>query len=126
MFSVRVVDWEHPANNGFLLVSQFSVTGEVYTCRPELVGFVIGLPLVVIESKKPGVPSRAAFDENLTHYKPEIPQPFWSNALLIASNGTNSRVGSLTADWERFFEVRAGQAPSASSARRSRAACRWR
>ena len=69
-----------------------------------MVGFVNGLPLVVIELKKPGVPARAAFDENLTHYKAEIPQLFWFNALLIASNGTDSRVGSLTADWERFFE----------------------
>ena len=101
---LRVIDWEQPANNDFLLVSQFSVTGALYTCRPDLVGFVNGLPLVVIELKKPGVPARAAFDENLTHYKAEIPQLFWFNALLIASNGTDSRVGSLTADWERFFE----------------------
>jgi type I restriction enzyme R subunit len=101
---LRVVDWEHPANNDFLLVSQFSVTGALYTCRPDLVGFVNGLPLVVIELKKPGVPARVAFDENLTHYKQQIPSLFWFNALLIASNGTDSRVGSLTADWERFFE----------------------
>ncbi len=94
---VRVIDWEHPANNDFLVVSQFSVTGALYTCRPDLVGFVNGLPLVVIELKKPGVPARAALDENLTHYKAEIPQLFWFNALLIASNGTDSRVGSLTA-----------------------------
>jgi len=101
---VRVVDWEVPANNDFLLVSQFSVTGALYTCRPDLTAFVNGLPLVVIELKKPGVPARAAFDENLTHYKQQIPALFWYNALLIASNGTDSRVGSLTADWERFFE----------------------
>jgi type I site-specific restriction-modification system R (restriction) subunit len=101
---VRVVDWAHPANNDFLLVSQLSVTGALYTCRPDLVGFVNGLPLVVIELKKPGVPARAAFDENLTHYKQQIPALFWYNALLIASNGTDSRVGSLTADWGRFFE----------------------
>jgi len=101
---LRVVDWDNPANNDFLLVSQFSVTGALYTCRPDLVGFVNGLPLVVIELKKPGVPARAAFDENLTHYKAEIPHLFWFNALLIASNGTDSRVGSLTADWGRFFE----------------------
>jgi type I site-specific restriction-modification system R (restriction) subunit len=101
---VRVIDWETPAANDFLLVSQFSVTGALYTCRPDLVGFVNGLPLVVIELKKPGVPARAAFDENLTHYKQQIPALFWFNALLIASNGTDSRVGSLTADWERFFE----------------------
>ena len=101
---LRVVDWEHPGNNDFLLVSQFSVTGALYTCRPDLVGFVNGLPWVVIELKKPGVPARAAFDENLTHYKQEIPALFWSNALLIASNGTDSRAGSLTADWGRWVE----------------------
>jgi type I restriction enzyme R subunit len=101
---LRVVNWEHPEQNDFLLVSQFSVVGSLYTCRPDLVGFVNGLPWVVIELKKPGVPARAAFDENLTHYKQQIPHLFWFNALLIASNGTDSRVGSLTADWERFFE----------------------
>jgi type I restriction enzyme R subunit len=101
---LRVIDWEHPERNDFLLVSQLSITGQLYTCRPDLVGFVNGLPLVVIELKKPGVPARAAFDENLTHYKREIPSLFWYNALLIASNGTESRVGSLTADWGRFFE----------------------
>ena len=101
---VRVVDWEHPENNDFLLVSQFSVTGALYTCRPDLVGFVNGLPLIVIELKKPGVYARAAFNENLTHYKLQIQSLFCFNALLIASNGTDSHVGSLTADWDRFFE----------------------
>jgi type I restriction enzyme R subunit len=101
---LRVVDWEHPENNDFLLVSQLTVTGPLYTCRPDLVGFVNGLPWVVIELKKPGVPARAAFDENLTHYRQQIPALFWSNALLIASNGTDSRVGSLTADWGRWVE----------------------
>jgi type I restriction enzyme R subunit len=101
---LRVVDWEDPANNDFLLVSQFSVTAALYACRPDLVGFVNGLPWVVIELKKPGVPARAACVENLTHYKQQIPALFWSNALLIASNGTDSRVGSLTADWGRWVE----------------------
>lgn len=104
---VRVVDWENPAANDFLLVSQMTIVGLLYTCRPDLIGFVNGLPWVVIELKKPGVPARQAFDGNLTSYKHAqngIPALFWSNALLIASNGTDSRVGSLTADWERFFE----------------------
>ena len=104
---VRVIEWQHVASNDFLLVSQFSITGSLYTCRPDLVGFVNGLPLVVIELKKLGVPAKQAFDENLTSYKHEqngVPPLFWYNTLLIASNGTESRVGSLTADWERFFE----------------------
>ncbi len=104
---VRVVDWDDPAANDFLLVSQMTIVGQLYTCRPDLIGFVNGLPWVVIELKKPGVPAKQAFDGNLTSYKHAqngAPSLFWSNALLIASNGTDSRVGSLTADWERFFE----------------------
>jgi type I restriction enzyme R subunit len=104
---VRVVDWENPAANDFLLVSQMTVTGQLYTCRPDLIGFVNGLPWVVIELKKPGVSARQAFDENLASYKHSqngIPQLFWCNAFLIASNGTQSRVGTITADWERFSE----------------------
>jgi type I restriction enzyme, R subunit len=104
---VRVVDWDDPTANDFLLVSQMTIVGQLYTCRPDLIGFVNGLPWVVIELKKPGVPARQAFDGNLTSYKHAqngVPTLFWSNALLIASNGTDSRVGSLTADWERFFE----------------------
>jgi len=104
---VRVVDWDDPTANDFLLVSQMTIVGQLYTCRPDLIGFVNGLPWVVIELKKPGVPAKQAFDGNLTSYKHGqngVPALFWSNALLIASNGTDSRVGSLTADWERFFE----------------------
>ncbi len=104
---VRVVDWDDPSANNFLLVSQMTIVGQLYTCRPDLIGFVNGLPWIVIELKKPGVPAKQAFDGNLTSYKHAqngVPALFWSNALLIASNGTDSRVGSLTADWERFFE----------------------
>jgi type I restriction enzyme R subunit len=104
---VRMIDWENSKENDFLLVSQMTITGPLYTCRPDLIGFVNGLPFVVIELKKPGVPAKQAFDDNLTSYKylqNGIPALFWYNAFLIASNGTDSRIGSLTADWERFFE----------------------
>jgi type I restriction enzyme R subunit len=101
---LRIVDWAHPEHNDFLLVSQLSVVGNLYTCRPDLVGFVNGLPWVVIELKTPGVPARTAFDANLRHYKQQVPSLFWYNALLVVSNGTDSRVGSLTAEWNRFFE----------------------
>ena len=77
---VRVIDWQNPTANDFLLVSQFSVTGPLYTCRLDLVGFVNGLPFVVVELKKPGVSARQAFDDNLTSYKHlqnGIPALFW-------------------------------------------------
>lgn len=105
--TLRVIDWERPEANTFLAVQQFAVQGPLYKCIPDVVLFVNGLPLVVIEFKRPGVPARQGFDDNLTSYKhPQngVPQLFAFNALLIASNGTDSRVGSLTADWARFFE----------------------
>jgi type I restriction enzyme R subunit len=101
---LRVIDWDDPLRNDYLAVTQLSVTGPLYTCRPDLVCFVNGLPLVVIEFKTPGVPARAALDENLTHYKAQVPLLFWYNAFIIASNGTSSRVGSITANWDRCFE----------------------
>jgi type I restriction enzyme R subunit len=104
---VRVIDWQNPTANDFLAVRQITFAGPLYTCRPDIICFVNGLPLVLFEFKKPGVPAREAFDDNITSYKhPQngIPALFAYNALLIASNGTDSRVGSLTADWGRFFE----------------------
>jgi type I restriction enzyme R subunit len=99
---VRVVDWLVPENNDFLLASQLWVAGELYLKRPDLVGFVNGLPLVLIELKKPGVNVREGFDKNLCDYKETIPQLFHFNALLLVSNGVQSKIGSLTAEWEHF------------------------
>lgn len=99
---VRVIDWEVPENNDFLLASQLWVAGELYLKRPDLVGFVNGLPLVLIELKKPGVNVREGFDKNLCDYKETIPQLFHYNALLLVSNGVQSKLGSLTAKWEHF------------------------
>ena len=99
---VSVVDWEVPENNDFLLGSQFWVAGELYLKRPDLVGFVNGLPLVLIEMKKPGVNVREGFFQNLRDYKQTIPQLLHYNALLIVSNGVQSKIGSLTAEWEHF------------------------
>jgi type I restriction enzyme R subunit len=100
---LRVIDWNQPEANDFLLVSQLWISGSLYTRRPDLVGFVNGLPLLNIELKKPGVAARRAFDDNIATHKTDIPQLYWYNGLLIASNGTDSRVGSITADWDRFF-----------------------
>lgn len=101
---VRVVDWDNPAENDFLLVSQFWIAGELYTRRTDLIGFVNGLPLVLIELKKPGVNVREAFDKNLADYKETIPQLFHYNGVLLVSNGVQSKIGSLTAAWEHFAD----------------------
>jgi type I restriction enzyme R subunit len=101
---VRVVDWDNPANNDFLLCSQFWVTGEMHTRRADLVGFVNGLPMVLIELKAAHRRLETAFTGNLRDYKDTVPQLFWPNALIILSNGSQSRMGSITAGWEHFAE----------------------
>jgi type I restriction enzyme R subunit len=102
--TARVFDWREPANNDFLLASQFWVRGDLYERRADLVGFVNGLPLLFVELKASHKNLYAAFDENLADYKTTIPQLFWPNALIILSNGSDTKVGTLTSGWEHFAE----------------------
>jgi len=102
--TVQYLDWNHPENNDFFLASQFWVTGEMYTRRCDLVGFVNGIPLVLIELKAIDKDLKNAYDDNLTDYKATIPQLFWYNQLVILSNGSESRAGTVTAEWEHFGE----------------------
>ena len=101
---LKVIDWEHPENNDFFLASQLWIAGEMYTRRPDAIGFINGLPLVLMEFKRIDENLYSAYDDNLRDYKDTIPHLFWYNALIILSNGSESRVGSLTARWEHFTE----------------------
>jgi type I restriction enzyme R subunit len=102
--TVKVIDWSEVANNNFFLASQFWVTGEMYTRRADLVGLVNGLPLVFVELKAAHKSIESAFHENLRDYRTTIPHLFWYNGLIILSNGSQSRIGSVTAEWEHFAE----------------------
>ncbi len=102
--AVAVIDWRNPEANDFLLVSQFWVTGSVYKRRADLVGFVNGLPLLFLELKKTHAKLETAHKGNLKDYKSTIPQVFWYNAVLILSNGSESKVGTITSGWEHFFD----------------------
>jgi type I restriction enzyme R subunit len=102
--NVNVIDWRTPANNDFLLVSQFWVRGDVYRRRCDLVGFVNGLPLVFIELKASHRRLEQAYRDNLRDYRSTVPALFWHNGLIILSNGSESRIGSTTAAWEHFGE----------------------
>jgi type I restriction enzyme, R subunit len=101
---VRVVDWNEPKNNDFFLASQFWISGDYGRKRADLVGFVNGLPLVFIELKASHKSLENAYKYNLSDYRTTIPQIFWHNGLIILSNGSKSRVGSMTAGWEHFAE----------------------
>ncbi len=101
---LKVIDWNNPDNNRFLLVSQLWVAGYPYRRRPDLVGFINGIPIFVMELKAPHVNIKDAFDNNLRDYKSTIPQLFWYNGIIILSNGAHTKVGSVTAPWEHFAE----------------------
>lgn len=102
--TVRVIDWNTPANNDFFLASQFWVSGSIYKRRADLVGFVNGLPLLFIELKKSHGKLEHAYKQNLRDYKDTIPQLFWFNALIILSNGSGAKIGSVTSGWEHFSD----------------------
>jgi len=99
---VRVIDWADPGNNDFLMVQQFWATGEVYTRRADLVGFVNGLPLLFGELKAHHRRVENAYRQNLRDYKDTIPHLFWYNAFIILSNRSDSRIGTITSEWEHF------------------------
>ncbi len=96
--NVHVIDWNEPSNNDFFLASQFRVTGDMYKRRADLVGFVNGLPLVFIELKASHKRLEHAYRDNLRDYKNTIPQIFWYNGFIILSNGSQSKIGSMTAE----------------------------
>ncbi len=105
---VWVVDFENPENNEFLAVNQFTVVEDRHERRPDIVLFVNGLPLAVIELKN-------AADENATiwsafnqlqTYKQQIPSLFAFNEAMVISDGVEARIGTLTADREWFMPWR--------------------
>ncbi|CAI8694745.1 type I restriction endonuclease subunit R [Burkholderia sp. IT-111MI5] len=105
---VALIDFEQPEQNDWLAVSQFVVIAGQYNRRPDVVVFVNGLPLGVIELKAPGSGNATlvgAFNQ-LQTYKKQIPALFNTNALLVTSDGIAARVGSLSADLERFMPWR--------------------
>ncbi len=99
---VQVVDWQEPGNNDFLLVQQLWVTGEVYTRRADLVGFVNGLPLLFGELKAHHRRVKDAYRRNLSDYKDTVPHLLWYNAFILLSNGSDARIGTVTSEWEHF------------------------
>ena len=101
---VQVLDFENPTANDWLAVNQFTVFGNKNTRRLDIVLFVNGLPLGVIELKNPArhkATLRSAWQQIQT-YKSELPSLFEMNELIVVSDGSEARVGTLTAGWEWF------------------------
>ena len=101
---VRVLDFGEPASNDWLAVNQFTVVENKYERRPDIVLFVNGLPLAVIELKNPADENATIWSafQQLQTYKAEIPSLFTFNAALVVSDGLEARIGALTAGQEWF------------------------
>ena len=99
---IRYIDFDQPENNHFSVVQQLTISGRA-TRRPDLLIYVNGLPLVFIELKNAVEAARQGYDKNLTDYRRDIPQLFDHNLVVVLSNTLETKVGSLTADWEQFF-----------------------
>ena len=105
---VRLIDWAEVEANDWLAVNQFSIRGQNHTRRPDVILFVNGLPLVLLELKNPAdevADIWKAYDQ-LQTYKEQIPDLFNTNEILVISDGTEALLGSLSSDHERFMAWR--------------------
>lgn len=103
---VRVIDFNDKTENDFLVVSQLSIEYQEIqniTRRPDLLLYINGLPLVMIELKNATEKVKVGYDKNLKDYQRDIPQLFWYNLFVCISNGIQTRVGSFNAPWDHFF-----------------------
>lgn len=103
---VKVIDFEKPSKNEFLIVSQLSIEylqTDNITRRPDLILYVNGLPLVMIELKNATEKVKVGYDKNLQDYRRDIPQLFWYNCFVGISNGIQTKVGAFNAHWGHFF-----------------------
>lgn len=105
---VRLIDFENPLANEWLAINQFSVQGAKYTHRPDIILFVNGLPLVLIELKNPADENANVWKafKQIETYKEHIPDIFQYNEILIISDGSEALMGSLSANAERFMSWR--------------------
>ncbi|GIV24567.1 MAG: hypothetical protein KatS3mg026_0259 [Bacteroidia bacterium] len=104
----RVLDFDDHANNDWLAVSQFTVSENRHTRRADIVLFVNGLPLAILELKNPTDEKATLWTayQQLQVYKREIPSLFAYNEALVISDGLEARIGTLTADRDRFMSWR--------------------
>ena len=103
--TLRVFDFDEPKNNDFLAVQQLWIQGKSNReRRPDIIGFVNGIPLLFIELKAAHKKLENAYNDNFTDYKDVIPKLFHYNAFVVLSNGRESRIGSVTGKYQHFHE----------------------
>jgi type I restriction enzyme R subunit len=105
---VYLIDFKTPKNNRFLVVNQFSIVGEKHTRKPDIIVFINGFPIAMVELKNPADEETDIWDafNQLQTYKHDIEDLFLFNEALVVSDGITARIGSLTANKERFVPWR--------------------
>jgi type I restriction enzyme R subunit len=102
---LKIFDFKDAENNDFLAVRQLWIQGKSNReRRPDIIGFVNGIPLLFIELKAAHRKLENAYNDNFTDYKDVIPKLFQYNAFVLLSNGIESRVGSVTGKYQHFHE----------------------
>ena len=103
--TLKVFDFDNADNNNFLAVQQLWIIGKSGRLkRPDIIGFVNGIPLLFIELKAAQRKLENAYNDNFTDYKDVIPKIFYYNAFVLLSNGIESRIGSITGKYQHFHE----------------------
>lgn len=103
--TLRVFDFDKAENNNFLAVRQLWIQGKSNReRRPDIIGFVNGIPLLFVELKAAHRKLENAYNDNFTDYKDVIPKLFYYNAFVVLSNGIESRIGSITGKYQHFHE----------------------
>ena len=103
--TLKVFDFDNAENNNFLAVRQLWLQGKSNReRRPDIIGFVNGIPLLFIELKAAHRKLENAYNDNFTDYKDVIPKLFYYNAFVMLSNGIESRIGSVTGKYQHFHE----------------------
>lgn len=102
--TLKLMDFNNPEANSFIVASQMWIRGEIRWRRPDLIIFVNGLPLVFIELKNSNINVKNAYDKNLQDYRRDIPYLFNFNQICVLSNAIETRLGSFSAGYELFFE----------------------
>jgi type I restriction enzyme R subunit len=116
-YEVALIDFENPLNNEFLCVNQYTIVEKNQNKRPDVLLFVNGLPLVVIELKNAAdenATMRKAFDQ-LQTYKSTIPSLFTYNAICVISDGMDCKAGSVSAGYSRFMTWKTADGKKAAS-----------
>lgn len=106
---IRLIDYDAPDKNIFKAVNQFTIKGATETRRPDVIVFINGLPVVVMELKTPvneDITIESAFTQLTVRYRRDIPELYKYNAFVVISDGVNTKVGSIFADLNNFYAWR--------------------